>query len=132
MIFLMETLNYRVQGDKLLVQLIPAPDEDYDDYEGVIVDHFTVKETDGGKLISVLDDSVEKQFLQKGIVLQIGKHCEKFIEDQYPDLKVGCIAHLSKHAINNNHHFFGDKKAGPQTFNGLLLIPIHYIEAIDN
>lgn len=121
--------NFKIQSDRILVKLFPL--EESSAFEHIIVDKFKTVESDGGRQVSIIDSDPTGSYQTRGEVVQIGKFAETFIPTHYPDLKVGSIVLLAKHAISPTNQFFTDRTIAVQDFEGYLLLPINFVEAVE-
>ncbi len=117
-----------LQGDKVLIQLLPFPKE-APSKSGLAILKIGVGVTESGLPTAVIDDSIEYQ--DRGVVLQIAPKALKTLSETHPDVKEGSIVWIANAANSPHFQFLPDKESRVQNFTGLLTVHTGHIEAVE-
>lgn len=107
----------------VLIQLIPFQGETVTE-SGIIIPKTTPQETDGGRVVSVIDENAKYQPV--GEVLAVSDKTMAEI----PELKPGVRVRVSRAAMNVNQQYYADTTTPVQEWEGMILIPSGLIESV--
>ncbi len=107
----------------VLIQLIPFQGETITE-SGIIIPKTTPQETDGGRVVSVIDENARYQ--PKGEVLAFSDKAKAEI----PQLTEGVIVRVGRGAMNVNQQYYPDTTTPVQEWEGMILIPSGLIESV--
>ena len=113
-------------GNKILIQLDPHPEHTITD-SGVVVPHYTLVESDGGKMNTKASNI---RYLAQGTVTNISPLASKRMEEEGTPLKVGDKVFVPDMAVSPNYQFFISKSSIVLNFDGHIDVPHTLIEAI--
>lgn len=107
----------------VLVSLFPYEGETVTE-SGIIIPKTTPQETDGGRVVSVIDENAKYQ--PKGEVIAFSDKAKADI----PELNSGVIVRLNKAALAVNNQYYLDVSTPVQDWEGYVLIPSGLIESV--
>lgn len=113
-------------GNKILIQLDPHPEHTIT-ASGVVVPHYTLVESDGGKMNTKASNV---RYLAQGTVTNMSPKAAKLMEEEGTPLKIGDKVFVPDMVVSPNYQFFPTKEAIVLNFDGHVAVPHTLIEAI--